>query len=151
MGIFDNDFGGSTTVIEEKKEWGIQEKAKQPSVSCFVILEHSPDFGMDKQSYNIEKLLVKPIFVRPNVHLDTLFDEFKKKMQMISPNAKIEIYSEKLSEESIEKFNLKEYDYIIDCIDDLKAKYIGAMHELLIFTEVKEVTKYSQDYLNIEI
>ena len=28
---------------------------------------------------NIEKLLVEPIFVRPNVHLDTLFDEFKKK------------------------------------------------------------------------
>ncbi len=34
---------------------------------------------MTKQNYSIEKLLVEPIFVRPNVHLDTLFEEFKKK------------------------------------------------------------------------
>ena len=34
---------------------------------------------MKKGTYNIEKLLVEPIFVRPNVHLDTLFEEFKKK------------------------------------------------------------------------
>ena len=34
---------------------------------------------MSKNTYNIEKLLVEPIFVRPNVHLDTLFDEFRKK------------------------------------------------------------------------
>ena len=34
---------------------------------------------MQKNTYNIEKLLVEPIFVRPNVHLDTLLDEFKKK------------------------------------------------------------------------
>lgn len=34
---------------------------------------------MLKENYSIEKLLVKPIFVRPNVHLDTLFEEFKKK------------------------------------------------------------------------
>lgn len=34
---------------------------------------------MQNNNYNISKLLVEPIFVRPNVHLDTLFDEFKKK------------------------------------------------------------------------
>ncbi|MDY2888450.1 MAG: hemolysin family protein [Candidatus Caccosoma sp.] len=34
---------------------------------------------MQKKEYSIEKLLVKPIFVKPNVHLDTLFEEFKKK------------------------------------------------------------------------
>ncbi len=34
---------------------------------------------MTNQNYSIEKLLVEPIFVRPNVHLDTLFEEFKKK------------------------------------------------------------------------
>ena len=34
---------------------------------------------MQKNTYNIEKLLVEPIFVRPNVHLDTLFEEFRKK------------------------------------------------------------------------
>ena len=36
------------------------------------------------QNYNIENLLVEPIFVRPNVHLDTLFDEFKKKRTHIA-------------------------------------------------------------------
>lgn len=30
-------------------------------------------------NYDIKSLLVDPIFVRPNVHLDTLFEEFKKK------------------------------------------------------------------------
>ena len=34
---------------------------------------------MNKNSYSIDKLLVQPIFVRPNVHLDTLLEEFKKK------------------------------------------------------------------------
>lgn len=34
---------------------------------------------MLKDNYDIEKLLVEPIFVRPNVHIDTLFEEFKRK------------------------------------------------------------------------
>ena len=34
---------------------------------------------MLKDNYNLEALLVEPIFVRPNVHLDTLFEEFRKK------------------------------------------------------------------------
>ena len=34
---------------------------------------------MQKDNYSIEKLLVEPIFVRPNVHIDTLFEEFKRK------------------------------------------------------------------------
>lgn len=34
---------------------------------------------MLKDNYNLEALLVEPIFVRPNVHIDTIFEEFKKK------------------------------------------------------------------------
>lgn len=34
---------------------------------------------MIEGNYEIKPLLVEPIFVRPNVHLDTLFDDFKKK------------------------------------------------------------------------
>lgn len=30
-------------------------------------------------NYSLDSLLVEPIFVRPNVHLDTIFDEFRKK------------------------------------------------------------------------
>ncbi|MCI5744819.1 MAG: CNNM domain-containing protein [Erysipelotrichaceae bacterium] len=33
---------------------------------------------MTKENYDIEKLLVEPIFVRPNVHLDTIFEDMKK-------------------------------------------------------------------------
>ena len=49
-------------------------------------------------------------------------EEFKNKMQTISPNAHIEIYAEKLTEENLAKFNLFEFDYIVDCIDDINAK-----------------------------
>lgn len=34
---------------------------------------------MLKGNYDLKSLLVDPIFVRPNVHIDTIFDEFKKK------------------------------------------------------------------------
>ena len=34
---------------------------------------------MLKDNNNLKSLLVEPIFVRPNVHLDTLFEEFRKK------------------------------------------------------------------------
>ena len=39
---------------------------------------------MLKDKYNIKKMLVEPIFVRPNVHLDTIFAEFKKKRTHIA-------------------------------------------------------------------
>ena len=39
---------------------------------------------MQKDNYSIEKLLVEPIFVRPNVHIDTLFEEFKRKRTHIA-------------------------------------------------------------------
>lgn len=34
---------------------------------------------MYTDNYSLDALLVEPIFVRPNVHLDTIFDEFRKK------------------------------------------------------------------------
>lgn len=39
---------------------------------------------MNKQPYDIEKLLVPPLIVRPNMHLDTIFEEFKKKKTHIA-------------------------------------------------------------------
>lgn len=39
---------------------------------------------MLKHKYDIRKMLVEPIFVRPNVHLDTIFAEFKKKRTHIA-------------------------------------------------------------------
>ena len=49
-------------------------------------------------------------------------EEFKSKIETISPSARIKIFSEKLTQENIETFKLKDYDYIVDCIDDIKAK-----------------------------
>lgn len=39
---------------------------------------------MLKDNSSMEKLLVEPIFVRPNVHIDTLFEEFRRKRTHIA-------------------------------------------------------------------
>lgn len=49
-------------------------------------------------------------------------EEFKKKFKEISPNAEIKTYPIKLDEQTINNFSLEEYDYIVDCIDDVNAK-----------------------------
>ena len=47
---------------------------------------------------------------------------FAKRIEKINKNCKVKVFNEKLSAENIEKFNLKDYDFIVDCIDDVKAK-----------------------------
>lgn len=47
---------------------------------------------------------------------------FKNRITKINPNCKIETFEEKLAEENVAKFELEKYDYVIDCIDDVKAK-----------------------------
>lgn len=49
-------------------------------------------------------------------------DALKQRLQLINPSAKIETVQEIYSEETAEKFNLEEYDYVIDAIDSLKDK-----------------------------
>lgn len=49
-------------------------------------------------------------------------DEFKQRINDINPNCKVNVYKEKLMPENIDNFNLKEYDYIIDAIDNISAK-----------------------------
>jgi len=39
---------------------------------------------MTSDEYDIEKLLVEPLYVKPNVHLDTIFEEFKRKKTHIA-------------------------------------------------------------------
>lgn len=60
MGIFDIEVG-TTTILEEKKEFKAEGDQKKPSVSCFVILEHSDAFGEAIRSYNID-ILGTPMF-----------------------------------------------------------------------------------------
>lgn len=46
----------------------------------------------------------------------------KKRIEQINPECRVEIYKEKLTQANIEKFFKKNYDYVIDCIDDIQAK-----------------------------
>ncbi len=49
-------------------------------------------------------------------------DEIKKQLKNINKNLKIKTFPIKYSKETKQLINLKNYDYIIDCIDDLSAK-----------------------------
>ena len=47
-----------------------------------------------------------------------------ERIKDINPDAQVKIFTEKLSAENIEDFNLGEYDYIVDAIDDIPAKLL---------------------------
>lgn len=49
-------------------------------------------------------------------------DVLKERLMDINPDLNLKAISEKLTVENIEEYNLKDYDYVIDCIDDLPAK-----------------------------
>ena len=47
---------------------------------------------------------------------------FAKRIEKINKSCKVQTFNEKLSAENIDKFDLKQFDYVVDCIDDVKAK-----------------------------
>lgn len=49
-------------------------------------------------------------------------EEFEKRIRDINPNINLTVYNERLTKENIKVFNLKSYDYVIDCIDSFKDK-----------------------------
>jgi tRNA threonylcarbamoyladenosine dehydratase len=48
----------------------------------------------------------------------------EERIKDINPDAEVRAYAEKLTPDTIESFHLKEYDYIIDAIDDVPAKLL---------------------------
>ncbi len=62
-------------------------------------------------------------------------DEMENRLKEINPNILVQKFAEKLSDATLEKFNLKDFDIIVDCIDDISAK------KLLINT-AKQLDKY---------
>lgn len=46
----------------------------------------------------------------------------KERLMDINPNLKLKAFNDILTADNIDKFNLKDYDYVVDCIDDLPAK-----------------------------
>ena len=49
-------------------------------------------------------------------------EEFQKQIKSINPKAKVTKYPLKLDERTINEINFSQYDYIVDCIDDVNAK-----------------------------
>ena len=49
-------------------------------------------------------------------------DCFKQRIFDINPNCEVKTIAEKLTEENISKFELKKYDFVIDCIDMVSSK-----------------------------
>lgn len=49
-------------------------------------------------------------------------EECKRQLLEINPNIDIEIYNFKLDDSTINNIDFSKYDYIVDCIDDIKAK-----------------------------
>lgn len=49
-------------------------------------------------------------------------DEMKKRIELINPDIKVNVFKEKLDKDNIEKFNLKYYDYVVDAIDTITSK-----------------------------
>ena len=46
----------------------------------------------------------------------------KKRILDINPQAKVDIFPIKINEESINKIDFKNFEYVVDCIDDVKGK-----------------------------
>ncbi|WP_408022185.1 ThiF family adenylyltransferase [Sneathia vaginalis] len=62
----------------------------------------------------------------------------KKRILSINPNCNINICTEKLSKENIEKFFDKKYDYVIDAIDDMDAKI--ALISYCLYKKIKIIS-----------
>ncbi len=53
-------------------------------------------------------------------------DEYKKRIKKINSQIKVNAIKEKLTAENIEKFNLSKFNFVLDAIDDVKAKVVLA-------------------------
>ena len=49
-------------------------------------------------------------------------DEMKTRIELINPKIKVNIFKEKLDKNNVEKFNLKDYDCVVDAIDTITSK-----------------------------
>lgn len=64
---------------------------------------------------------------RENVGLYKV-DEMKKRVNSINEDIVVDTFKEKLEKENISKFNLEEYDYIVDAIDTITSKIFLAKY-----------------------
>lgn len=75
------------------------------------------DFDVVSES-NLNRQIIATIETIGKLKVDC----FKQRIKSINPNCVVETFAEKLYETNIQNFNLKKYDYVVDCIDMLKSK-----------------------------
>lgn len=75
-------------------------------------------------------------------------DELEKQIHDINPDCNVKTFKTKLSAETIEQFDLNDYDYIVDCIDDLPAKKVlikyASTNKLNILCAMGAGNRYSE-------
>lgn len=49
-------------------------------------------------------------------------DCFAKRIGLINPNCKVNTFAKKVTPENVEEFALPQYDFVVDCIDDVNGK-----------------------------
>lgn len=59
----------------------------------------------------------------------------KDRLLDINPNSNIEAISDRLTSNNLEGYNLKSYDYVIDCLDDMDVKIALALYTLKFNTK----------------
>jgi len=74
-------------------------------------------------------------------------DEYALRINQINKDIKVNAIKQKLSESNIEEFNLKSFDYIVDAIDDVKAKVAlceyAYKHKLNIISSMGSGNKFA--------
>lgn len=76
---------------------------------------------VDFDTINITNLNRQIISLSSNIG-EYKVKEFEKRIKEINPNINLQVFAKRLTQENIEEFNLKEFDYVVDCIDSFKDK-----------------------------
>ena len=76
---------------------------------------------VDFDTINITNLNRQIISLHSNIG-EYKVDAFYKRIKDINPSINLDVVKLKLTSQNIESFNLKNYDYVIDCIDSYKDK-----------------------------
>lgn len=76
---------------------------------------------VDKDIIDLTNLNRQIISLNSNIGMDKV-EECTKRCKDINPNINLNSIKKELKEDNLQEFNFENYDYVIDCIDDFKAK-----------------------------
>lgn len=76
---------------------------------------------VDYDTINITNINRQIIALNSNIN-EFKVEAFEKRLKDINPNLNLIVIKNRLTESNIDSFNLKNYDYVIDCIDSFNDK-----------------------------